>query len=128
MIREVVSGGTLFALIADASDIGNGIQPLTKPELPLQALMRRHPQGHRVPKHSHKKVSKSTEQLNEGLVVLAGSLSVTVADAAGKDIGTYAVSSGQCLLMFDGWHEIHVTEDTVFFEFKNGPYVEDKIS
>lgn len=127
MIKEIVSDGTLYALIAEASDVADGIVPLTKPSLPLQAMMRRHPKGHRVAKHSHKETSRSAVTLNEGLVLISGSLSVIISDKSGIEIGTYSVSAGQCLLMLSGAHEIQVTENTVFFEFKNGPYVDDKV-
>lgn len=127
MIKEIASNGTLFALIADAADVAPGIHPLTDGALPLQALMRRHPAGHEVANHMHRPVVKSTNGINEGIVVISGALSVTISDREGKDLGTHTVSSGQCLLMLEGAHHLTMTEDIVFFEFKNGPYVDDKI-
>lgn len=127
MIQEIRSKGTLFACIADASDIADGIHPLTDSALSLQSLMRKHTKGHIVPMHSHKQISKTTEQLNEGLVVITGALLVTIADKENKTMGVYTISAGQCLLMFDGWHSVEVTENAVFYEFKNGPYCEDKV-
>ena len=127
MTQEISSEGVLLALIADASGIAEGIYPLTDTALPLQSLMRKHKKGHLVPMHSHKRISKTTEQLNEGLVVISGTLSVTISNNENKNVGVYAVSAGQCLLMLDGWHSVEVAEDAVFYEFKNGPYIEDKV-
>jgi hypothetical protein len=127
MTREIVSDGTVFALIADVSDVPEGIHPLTDPAWPLQVLMRKHGKGHRVAKHAHKALSRTATQLNEGLVVIAGTLRVRIFDAAGKDIGVYDISPGQCLLMLTGGHEVEVIEDAIVYEFKNGPYHDDKI-
>jgi len=127
MIKEIVSGDMIFAIIADASDCTEGIQPLTDSAWPLQALMRAHKKGHRVAAHAHKEVSRVTKRLHEGLVVISGTLRARIFDTKRKEIGVYDVLPGQCLLMLNGGHEIEVINDAVVYEFKNGPYVDDKI-
>lgn len=127
MIQEIASKGKVFAFIAAASDIADGIHPLTDPTLPLQVLMRKHGKGHRVEKHAHKEVARTSTRLNEGLVVIEGELRAQIFDDDGDDIGIYTVTAGQCLLMIAGGHEIEMTADTIVFEFKNGPYYDDKI-
>ena len=127
MIQEIASEGTVFAIIADTAGMSDGIHQLTDPALQLQALMRKHGKGQRVAKHAHKEIERTATHLNEGLVVIAGGLRARIFDAGGKDIGTYDVAPGQCLLMLGGGHELEMTADTVVFEFKNGPYRDDKI-
>lgn len=127
MTQEISSEGTVFALIADTSDIAEGVYPLTDSTQSLQVLMRKHTLGYVAPKHIHKEVMRSTVQINEALLVISGELTARIGDMDGKDIGTYIVSAGQCLLMLKGTHEVVVTKDAVVYEFKNGPFIDDKV-
>lgn len=127
MTQEISSEGTVFALIADTSDIAEGVYPLTDPMFSLQVMSRKHMAGYIAPKHTHKEVLRSSVQVNEALVVMSGEITARIGDMEGKDIGTYTISVGQCLLMLKGTHEIIVTKDALLYEFKNGPFVDDKV-
>ena len=75
----------------------------------------------------HEKVLKSSEQPQEAIVVVAGSLRVKIFGRDGTKVGVYEVFTGQCMLIADGAHEVEMTSDTLAYEFKTGPYVPDKI-
>ncbi len=128
MIKKISSKGKVFAYILDLSDTPVGTESPTDPTGSLQVLMRHMKKGHVVGKHTHKRIPKTTKQLNEGLVVIAGELRTRIFDTEGKAIGAArTVSAGQCLLFVDGGHTVEITKNARIFEFKNGPYVDDKI-
>ncbi len=128
MIKEIAAQGSILALILDLSDMEVGTISPTNPGWSLQVLMRKLVAGHSVGKHTHKLIEKSTKQLNEGLVVIKGAIQTEIFDAAGVSAGVYEVTEGQCLFFAEGGHSVEVLNDALIFEFKNGPYVDDKIA
>ena len=127
MITKIESGNKIFALLIDLSDIHEGTSPVTNPSWPIQLLLMKRRKGHVVPKHTHKKIIKSTKQPQEAIVVIKGEIEASIFDRKGKFIAQKKVSSGQCLLIADGGHEIKITKNTLIYAFKDGPYREDKI-
>lgn len=119
--------GHLFALLLDLSDAQEGTSPASEHSWSLQTLLMRRPSGHVVRKHMHEILTKTSEQPMEALVVIRGAVEARIFDRIGKLAGTTNVAAGQCLLIVDGAHEITFTEDTIAYEFKPGPYKEDKI-
>ena len=127
MITKIKSGKKIFALVIDLSSLKEGMHPVTDPSWPLQLLLMKRRQGHVVLKHIHKKILKTTQQSQEGLVVVRGAIQASIFDRKGKFIAKKNVSSGQCLLIVDGAHEVKITKNALMYEFKSGPYVDDKI-
>ena len=127
MITEIKQGDALIALYINNSDIADGTHPITPSEWPLQALMMKRPVGHVFVKHTHAILERHTIALQETIVVTKGKLRVTVCNRKGKDVVTQNVASGECLLLVNGGYKIEVLEDGSFYEFKNGPHLDDKI-
>lgn len=127
MIKEIRIGKKIFGRIIDLADIPEGTRPASEDGWPLQLLMMKRKRGHVVPDHMHKRITKTTTQPQEGLVIIKGEACVKISDRKRKRIGTYTVKAGQCLFLADGAHEVIFTKDTLAFEFKTGPYVPDKI-
>jgi hypothetical protein len=127
MISEIKKGERLVALLIDNNDIADGTHPITPSEWPLQALMMKRSRGHVFVKHTHAVLDRATANLQEVIIVTKGVVQVTVCERSGEDIGAYTVSSGQCLFLVDGGYKIEVVEDATFYEFKNGPHLDDKI-
>jgi len=128
MIKEIKKNDKLIALFVDNSELlEDGTFPVTNPMFSLQLIMMKRKKGHVFDKHTHEKNERKIENLQEAIVVNKGKLLIKVCDRDGSDVGSYEVSSGQCLFMVDGGYEIEVLEDTLFYEFKNGPYIEDKV-
>jgi hypothetical protein len=128
MITKIKSGNRIFALIVDFSSEKEGAHPATDPSWPLQLLLMKRQKGHVVSKHTHKKVKKITQQPQEALVVIKGQLETRIFNSKGKFIAKKIVSAGQCLLLVDGGHEVKFTKDSLVYAFKDGPYVDDRIS
>jgi hypothetical protein len=89
--------------------------------------MMKRSRGHVFVKHTHAVLDRATANLQEVIIVTKGVVQVTVCERSGEDIGAYTVSSGQCLFLVDGGYKIEVVEDATFYEFKNGPHLDDKI-
>lgn len=127
MITEIKSGNKIFALVFDLSSIKEGTFPVTDPSWPLQLLLMKRRRGHVVAKHTHKKIRKISQQPQEAIVVIKGSIQASIFDRKGKIIAKKNISAGQCLLMVDGAHEVKITKNALIYAFKDGPYVDDKI-
>jgi hypothetical protein len=127
MIQQIRSGDSVVALLIGNADIPDGTHPITEHEHSLQMLMMKRGKGHVFAKHTHAVLDRSTTQLQEAVVVTKGRLLVTVCTRAGEDLGGYEVSAGQSLMLVDGGYTIEVLEDAAFYEFKNGPFKEDKV-
>ncbi len=127
MITEIKSGNKVFALVIDLSSVKEGTFPVTDPSWPLQLLLMKRKRGHVVAKHMHKKIRKVTKQPQEAVVVVKGAIEASIFDRKGKIIAKKNVSSGQCLLIVDGAHEIKIIKDALIYAFKDGPYVDDKV-
>lgn len=128
MITKVKQGNKIYALIFDLSGIKEGTHPVTDPVWPLQLLLMKRKAGHVVKKHTHKKIRKITKQPQEALVVIKGALEAKIFDQKGKFIAKKKVSSGQCLLLVDGGHEVKFTKNSFVYAFKDGPHMDDKIA
>lgn len=127
MITEIKQGKKIFALIFDLSSAKEGAFPVTDPSWPIQVLLMKRKQGHVVTKHMHKKIRKISQQPQEALVVVRGQLQASIFDRKGKFISKKNITAGQCLLLADGGHEVKITKNALIYEFKTGPYVDDKI-
>ena len=63
----------------------------------------------------------------EAIVVVRGAIQASIFDRYGELIAKKSVSSGQCLLIIDGAHEVKVKKNALMYAFKDGPYREDKV-
>ncbi len=67
----------------------------------------------------------------ESLVVIKGSIECFFYDTDNKLIANHQIFAGDCVVTFYGGHRYKILEnDTLFYEFKNGPYngqLEDKV-
>ena len=127
MIKEIRSGETLCALhIAhDASVVGT--VPITASDFPLQLLLIQRETGSVFAKHIHKKLERTTNALQESLVVLEGLIRIHICTREGVAVETIEVGTGECFFLVDGGFEIEVVKPTRMYEFKNGPYLDDKV-
>jgi len=101
---------------------------VTDPSWSLQLLVMNRTKGHVVRKHMHKKLSKSSSQPMEAMVVVRGEIQVNIFDRKGVLLAKQAVRAGQCLLIVDGAHEVVFKKNALVYGFKDGPYIEDKIA
>lgn len=76
-----------------------------------------------VKSHRHVPVERTTTGTQESWIVITGSLKVEIYDVNDQPVDTADLTAGACLTLFRGGHNLTVLSDnTVFYEVKNGPY------
>lgn len=80
---------------------------------------------HVVKAHFHNIQERNTTKTQESLIVVDGSIKVTLFDIDHKTpIKKETIEKGGCVILLNGGHEIEILENnTKFYEFKNGPYL-----
>lgn len=80
--------------------------------------------GKIVKAHKHLPQTRITNITQESWLVLKGKISIRLYDLDDKLIAESILNSGDCLITFNGGHELIVLEnDTKIYECKTGPYL-----
>ncbi|MEK6927742.1 MAG: hypothetical protein AABX11_04885 [Nanoarchaeota archaeon] len=81
--------------------------------------------------HKHLVQLRNSDKTQESLVIIRGSIKGKFYDLDDKEISEFTLNPGDCIVLFSGGHSFEVIkDDTLFYEYKNGPYngkVADKI-
>jgi len=75
-----------------------------------------------IQRHFHNKVIRETEGTGEVLVLIDGSVQMTVYDLDLLEVQTEILLPGDVICLFNGGHGFTATEVSTFIEVKNGPY------
>ena len=131
MIKEIyskVDNTTLLASVLNKESLSTYRTDMSPPEEFLQVSGRFLEAGTFVPPHKHTKIVRNTDLTQEAWVVLQGSVRAKLYDIDDSFIEDIHMSSGSCIVFFRAGHSLEVLEDnTIFYEFKNGPYYGSKI-
>jgi hypothetical protein len=125
-MRAITENGNVVAFVLDGA-FENGTKPLTEESLALQIIALKHPKGKKLAAHAHKPTERVTKTLMEALMVFSGVVDTTIYNHGGTPLEKVRLTGGQGVLIVDGGIGIEVVEDAEMMEFKNGPFVEDKI-
>ena len=104
----------------------NGTNPITDPHHSLQMVTIKHPSKAIVKPHRHKPTKRTTDILQECLVVCKGKIKVDLFTPEGQLFEEIIVNTGEAFITINGGHGIHIIEDAEVYEIKNGPFAEDK--
>ena len=126
-MKQVLAGTTLIALVVDATTHDDGVLTMSDIAWPLQAVLMARKSGYVVAKHTHKPLNRETQRVGKAVVVMSGRLRVTFCDYFGEVIEIHEIGSNSCVLLVEGGYTIEVLDDARFFEFKNGPFQDDKV-
>lgn len=124
-MRAIKQDERVIAVVFDGQ-FDEGTKPLTDEQWPLQVISLNHPAGKVLASHYHRPTQRTTESLMEMLVVLTGRALVTIYDRQ-TPLEKIELSAGQSVMLVDGGIGIEIIEDAQMLEFKNGPFVEDKV-
>lgn len=104
-----------------------GSIPHTNPESSLGFLSLKHPKGAYLNAHIHKVKKRITKgRLQECFIIFKGKVAV---DLFGPDKQLFKrifLTPGQVLITTDGGHGFKILEDSLIFEVKHGPFIDDK--
>lgn len=123
-LTNYYAGKTLIGV--KITSITKGTTPLTPPKQPLQIIALKHKAGSYLKAHVHTPKERRTNRLQECLVVKSGKIKIDLYTDKKKFVQSVIVKEGQIFLSVAGGLGIHVLEDCEVFEFKNGPFLEDK--
>ena len=84
------------------------------------------PKGHIGKAHRHVPKTRSTEVLQECLIVVKGKIRYDLFDERGKCFREVLVQPGEAMLILGVAHAVHFLEDSLVYELKNGPFIDDK--
>lgn len=77
----------------------------------------------KVKAHKHKYQKRVTTLTQEAWVVIRGKIKAKFFDLDDKLIFETTLQDGDCVSIFRGGHSLEVIDNnTIFYEFKNGPY------
>lgn len=106
----------------------SGNKILTTVEEPLQILSLCHKRGKEIAPHFHKPLRRVTMHLQECVVVIHGKIKIDLYGPDKKYFKHFYLKAGELFMLVSGGHAIHFIEDSKIFEFKNGPYKNDRVS
>ena len=104
-----------------------GSIPITDGKEPLQMVTLKHPKGKYLLAHTHKPTPRKTECMQECLVVRKGKIKLDLYGLDNRLFKKLALQTGDVFLSLRGGIGIHFLENSELIEFKNGPFVEDKV-
>jgi len=106
----------------------SGNTVLTAAEEPLQILSLYYVQGKEIVPHFHKPLRRTTTHLQECVIVIEGRIKIDLYGPDRKYFKHLYLKAGELFMLVSGGHAIHFVEDSKIFEFKNGPYKNDRVN
>ena len=89
----------------------------------LQISGRKLEKGLKVKAHKHIPIARETDITQEAWVVFEGCIKGTFYDLDDSVLYETEIGKGDVIVLFRGGHSLEVLdEDTIFYEFKTGPY------
>lgn len=108
--------------------IKKGSLPVTDGVHALQMVTLKHPRDKYLMAHTHAPKKRVTTHLQECLVVRSGKIRIDLYAVPERiKFTTVTLKAGDCFILLDGGYGIRVLEDAEMLEFKNGPFIEDKV-
>lgn len=115
--------GQPLARVIRAHEVTELRQEESNPGVILQVCAKHLPAGMAFAPHAHRPTARATTGTQEAWVVISGRVSAKVYDLDDSLVAQVGLGAGDCLVLLRGGHELTVAEDTVLYEFKNGPYL-----
>jgi len=89
----------------------------------LQVSGRKLKLGTIVPAHKHLQIDRTTNITQEAWIILNGKVKGIFYDLDNSILYESILTDGDCIVLYRGGHSLEVVEeDTIFYEFKTGPY------
>ncbi len=95
---------------------------ITSPDLNLQAGYIVYPEGSEIPRHLHHPVQRTIQGTSEIIIVREGTCIVDIYTCNKEMIASRSMEIGDIVIFFSGGHGFRISENTVLFEIKQGPY------
>ena len=124
-IEKIFLGGKLVAI--HVREFPNAkTTPINAPDGALQVMTMKRAKGDVAKAHRHVPKKRSTELLQECLIVVKGKIRYDLFDEEGKCFKGVLLKEGEAMLILGVAHAVHFLEDSHVYELKNGPFIDDK--
>jgi len=122
-IYSKIEKEVLLLTLVRAKDINSNRIDLSPEEEYLQVATKKLPKGMSFRPHKHKPLVRETYTTQESWVFLSGKVRAKFYDLDDSIILDTEMGAGDCVVVFRAGHAFEVLEeDTIIYEFKNGPY------
>jgi hypothetical protein len=121
---EIISAGeTALAYIVRAGWMPESTEFLTPNHFGQQMGMIVYGAGTQIRPHLHLPVVREVHGTTECIVVRKGACELDIYDHSKQLIETRSLEIGDIVLLLGGGHGFRMSEDTILFEVKQGPYL-----
>ena len=103
----------------------NDLEFVTPNDFGLQVAVMNRPAGYEIPSHEHIPVDRALVGTQEVLLIRAGQLRADLYDKRAY-VGSIRLGPGDTIILNSGGHGFVASEDCLFVEVKQGPYVEGR--
>ena len=122
-VYSKVNKDTLVLALMRYDEISEYRTDLSPDEEYLQISGRKLEKGLKVKAHKHIPIARETDITQEAWVVFEGCIKGTFYDLDDSVLYETEIGKGDVIVLFRGGHSLEVLdEDTIFYEFKTGPY------
>jgi mannose-6-phosphate isomerase-like protein (cupin superfamily) len=123
MVEEILSEGTVLALILRASFEKPGIHFFTPDDYSQQLGYMCHPRGKIIEPHVHNEVPRAINLTQEVLFIRRGKVRVDFYTDKQVYTESRVLDAGDVILLASGGHGFEALEELEMIEVKQGPYV-----
>ncbi len=99
---------------------------VTPEEFGLQVAVMERPKGYSIPSHEHLPVPRATVGTQEVLLIRQGTLRADLFSPERDYLASVELNAGDAIILNSGGHGFFASEDCLFLEVKQGPFVEGK--
>jgi mannose-6-phosphate isomerase-like protein (cupin superfamily) len=118
----ISENNSILAYLIYNSENPNKTTFITTPDLNFQAGFIIYPEGSEIPRHFHHPVQRSIQGTSEVIIIREGTCIVDIYTSTKELIASRPMDKGDIVMFFSGGHGFRITENTVLFEIKQGPY------
>lgn len=122
----VTDGSVVIAGVIKSDFRPGGPSFVTPDDFGLQVAVMERPIGHSIPSHEHLPVPRATVGTQEVLLIRQGTLRADLFNQERVYLASVELFAGDAIILNSGGHGFFASEDCLFLEVKQGPYVEGK--
>ena len=115
------------AMIIPSGQPIDGVSYVTDPNNALQIGLHHRQKGKTIQAHTHAVSPTAITEIQEVLLILSGSIKISLYTMNKQLIATRILRQGDSVLLMREGHQIEYLEETRMFEVKQGPYKQSKV-
>ena len=121
----IESPSGVLAGVIRANFVPKSVEFVTPNDFGLQVAVMNRPAAYEIPSHDHLPVDRALVGTQEVLLIRSGELRADLYDNR-IYMGSVRLGAGDAIILNSGGHGFVASEDCLFVEVKQGPYVEGR--